>query len=48
VDGLDPGRAWAWCQATAVVIAVTLLIGRTDDLAGEKMLAIARTAAAGS
>jgi streptomycin 6-kinase len=44
VDGLDPDRAWAWCQATAVVIAVTLLIGRRPDQAAEKMLAIARSA----
>jgi streptomycin 6-kinase len=43
VDGLAPDRAWAWCQATAVVIAVTLLIGRSDQ-AGEKMLAIAQSA----
>jgi streptomycin 6-kinase len=45
VDGLDPDRAWAWCQATAVAIAVTLLIGRRSDEPGEKMLAIARSAA---
>lgn len=45
LEGLDPGRAWAWCQATAVVIAVTLLISRGDDPAGEEMLAIARAAA---
>jgi streptomycin 6-kinase len=44
VGGLDPDRAWAWCQATAVVIAVTLLIGRRSDRAGEKMLNIARSA----
>jgi streptomycin 6-kinase len=48
VDGLDPGRAWAWCQATAVVIAVTLLISRGEHPAGEEMLVIARTAAEGS
>ncbi len=45
LEGLDPGRAWAWCQATAVVIAVTLFISRGEDPAGEEMLAIARTAA---
>ena len=45
LEGLDPGRAWAWCQATAVVIAVTLLISRGEDPASEEMLAIAWTAA---
>jgi streptomycin 6-kinase len=45
VDGLDPGRAWAWCQATAVVIAVILLISRGEHPASEEMLAIAWTAA---
>lgn len=48
VDGLDPDRAWAWCQAMAVVLAVALLIGRGDDLGGEAMLALARAAAEGS
>jgi streptomycin 6-kinase len=43
VDGLDPGRAWAWGQATAVVIAVGLLIGDKDQAAGN-MLAIAGSA----
>jgi streptomycin 6-kinase len=45
VDGLDPGRAWAWCQAMAVVLAVALLIGRGDDPVGEAMLALALAAA---
>ena len=48
VDGLDPDRAWAWCQAMAVVLAVALLAGRGDDPAGEAMLTLARAAAEGS
>lgn len=44
-DGLDPDRAWAWCQAMAVVLAVALLAGRGDDPAGEAMLTLARAAA---
>jgi hypothetical protein len=31
VDGLDPHRAWAWCQALAVVLAVSLLSGSGED-----------------
>jgi hypothetical protein len=41
VDGLDPDRAWAWCQAMAVVLGVGLLIGRGDEQGGEAMLALA-------
>lgn len=41
VDGLDPDRAWAWCQAMAVVVGVILLIGGGDDPAGEEMLTVA-------
>jgi streptomycin 6-kinase len=48
VDGLDPDRAWAWCQAMAVVLAVALLAGRGEDPAGEAMLTLARATAAGS
>lgn len=48
VEGLDPDRAWAWCQAMAVVLAVALLAGRGDDPVGEAMLALARAAAEGS
>jgi streptomycin 6-kinase len=44
VDGLDPDRAWAWCQAMAVVLAVALLSGQAADPAGEDMLAMARAA----
>lgn len=47
VDGLDPHRAWAWCRALAVVLAVSLLSGSSEDRAGEEMLAIARAAAEG-
>lgn len=47
VDGLDPHRAWAWCQALAVVLAVSLLSGSGGDPSGEEMLAIARAAAEG-
>jgi streptomycin 6-kinase len=47
VDGLDPHRAWAWCQALAVVLAVSLLSGSSEDPSGEEMLAIARAAAEG-
>jgi streptomycin 6-kinase len=46
VDGLDPDRAWRWCQALAVVLAVSLLPG--SDPAGEEMLAMAWAAAGGS
>jgi streptomycin 6-kinase len=42
VDGVDPDRAWAWCQALAVVLAVSLLARGGEDPAGEEMLAIAR------
>lgn len=48
VDGLDQDRAWGWCRALAVVLAVALLIGRDDDPAGEEMLAMAQAAAGGS
>lgn len=44
VDGLDPDRAWAWCQALAVVLAVALFIGSIDDPAGRDMHAIAQAA----
>jgi hypothetical protein len=47
VDGLDPHRAWAWCQALAVVLAVSLLSGSGEDPSGEEMLAIARAVAEG-
>jgi streptomycin 6-kinase len=43
VDGLDPDRAWAWCQALAVVLAVAFLSGSLDDPTGQAMHAIART-----
>jgi streptomycin 6-kinase len=46
-DGLDPDRAWRWCQAMAVVLAVSILARRGDDLAGEEMLAMARAASEG-
>jgi streptomycin 6-kinase len=46
VDGLVPHRAWAWCQALAVVLAVSLLSGSSDP-SGEEMLAIARAAVEG-
>jgi len=48
VDGLGPNRAWAWCQAMAAVLAVSLLTGRGDEPAGEDMLAMAPAAAKGS
>lgn len=48
VDGLDPGRTWAWCRAVAVVIAVSMLVGRCDDPVGQEMLAMARSAAGSS
>lgn len=41
--GSIPDRAWARCQALAVVLAVSLF-GRGDDPAGEAMLAMARVA----
>jgi streptomycin 6-kinase len=40
VDGLTPDRAWAWCQAMAVVLAVISFITGGDS-AGEEMLAMA-------
>jgi streptomycin 6-kinase len=43
-DGLDPDRAWAWCQALAVVLAVGLLIGNLDAQAGKDIHAIAQAA----
>ncbi|MGH3636846.1 MAG: hypothetical protein ACRDTS_22725, partial [Mycobacterium sp.] len=45
VDDLDPDRAWGWCRALAVVVAVSLLIGGSADRMGEEMLALARAAA---
>jgi streptomycin 6-kinase len=48
VDDLDPGRGWSWCQAMAVVLAVSLLISRSDNPAGLEMLAMARAAAGSS
>ncbi len=45
VDGLDPDRAWRWCQALAVVLAVSLLSG--GDPAGDEMLTLAWAAAGG-
>ena len=47
VDGLDPDRAWGWCQAMAVVLAVSILGRRGDDLMGEEMLAMAWAATEG-
>ncbi len=40
VDGRSPDRAWAWCQAMAVVLAVISFI-TGDGSAGEEMLALA-------
>jgi streptomycin 6-kinase len=40
VEGLDPDLAWAWCQAMAVVLAVTMLAARGDDPGGEAMLTL--------
>jgi streptomycin 6-kinase len=40
VDGLNPDRAWAWCQAMVVVLAVISFITGSDS-AGEEMLALA-------
>ena len=47
-DGLDPDRAWGWCQAMAVVLAVSILARRGDDPEGQEMLAMAQAAAEGS
>lgn len=41
VDGLDADRAWAWSQALAVVVAVSLLAYREDDPAGHALLQVA-------
>ena len=41
VDGLDAERAWAWSQALAVVVAVSLLAHREDDPAGHALLQVA-------
>jgi streptomycin 6-kinase len=48
VAGLDPGRAWAWCQAMAVAGAVSLLCRRGDDPVGRAWLGMALAAAGGS
>lgn len=44
-DVLDPDRAWTWCQALAVVLAVGLFIGDLDARAGKDIHAIAQAAA---
>jgi streptomycin 6-kinase len=41
VDGLGAERAWAWSQALAVVVAVSLLAHREDDPAGHALLQLA-------
>lgn len=40
-DHLDPDRAWSWCQAMAVVLAVIALTARHDPKAAEQFLALA-------
>ena len=41
VDGLDAERAWAWSQALAVVVAVSLLAHREDNPAAHALLQVA-------
>jgi streptomycin 6-kinase len=41
VDELDPERTWAWAQALAVVVAVSLLAYRDTDPAGHALINVA-------
>lgn len=43
VPNVDPARVWAWCQALAVIIAVSRLARRKDDLVGRFLLRLAST-----
>jgi streptomycin 6-kinase len=41
VPGLDPGRLWAWCRATAAALAILQLRRRPPDAATQLLLEIA-------
>ncbi len=42
-DEVTAHRTWAWCQALAVVLALSRLSRSSQDPIGGEMLAIART-----
>ena len=44
VPGLDPGRLWGWCQATAGALAVLRLRRRPPDATSQLLLQIAARA----
>ena len=44
VPGLDPGRLWGWCQATAAALAILQLRRRPPDATTQLLLEIAANA----
>jgi streptomycin 6-kinase len=44
VPGLDPGRLWGWCQATAAALAILQLRRRPPDATTQVLLEIAANA----